>query len=227
MGGLIKLTVIRLYNIQNYDTVYILNNSANIKMSNNHEITQQRIHDLIIDGAVPIDKAFSVANADQADLVYRDVRLLLTPNDDEYVQYTATLEAAQLPYVTNDPVLGNEQVIAGVLPRDARSIPKIMRSIPSDTGLNPNDVFYLLGRSLAKMNQTSNVVPAVASISLKRILILRELGEVMWIPPMAFEAGNEQTQPRIIEQVRDQLYPEFAKFGAVALLESFERGIHV
>src|SRR3954469_19966387 len=98
----------------------------------------KKIQWLLNNGAVPTDLVFSLANDNQADLVYQDRRLLITENDKDYEKYRNILKLTDLPAIENIE-LGDDSVVVGEIPRDSRSLPQFVRSVQSEVGMNRND----------------------------------------------------------------------------------------
>lgn len=190
-----------------------------------NEQVLDRYYDLASQGAVVVEASFSVAGQGRADVIYDGRRLLITPNDEDYATYADVMQRSGLPYVANDSGLGDESVVVGLLPRDVRSFPKVMRGLQADGGVNAVSLFFEAGRSIDHMINIAKVAPAIADISISRTLVLRDRGEVLWVPPIQFETVDEETKNDLLTSMGEQLNTGYARFGAVALLRSFEQGL--
>jgi hypothetical protein len=177
-------------------------------------------------GAVTTITPFNVASKEQADLVFGGRRFLVTANDEGYRRYAELLRNAGVPYVSPSERYSTEDVVVGAIPRDARTLPQIIRGHQSERGgLRSTDVFYLAGNTLGKIATAESAIPRAGDISLGKMLVIREEEKVLLVPPLHFEGVDAEGVTRVLEAVQDQLFPEYERFGAVALLQSFERGL--
>lgn len=80
-------------------------------------------------GTERITGSFSVAYVDQGEVLFEERRLLLTPRDDLYEQYKNVLQATGLPCVDAEPHLSVGGAVIGEIPREARTMPQIIRSV--------------------------------------------------------------------------------------------------
>jgi hypothetical protein len=178
---------------------------------------------LLKHGAEAIDPAFATAGPDQAELIFANKRLLITPRDDEYATYAAVMQRAELPYPTD--TTGSPTVVIAEIPRDARTLPQVMRSKQPSGGRIIRDVFETVGQSLDRIMQAAQVSPAAGQVALRKMLILRSENEVMLMPPLAFVPVESGTKPALVDEMAAQLLPEYSRFGGEALLDAFKRGL--
>lgn len=194
-----------------------------------YEITNDpvavKIQDLLDSGAQPLNPAFSVANADQGEVVFNDRRLLVADNDDTYRRYAHVLKDAEVPYVENNPLLGNNRVIVGEIPRDARALSTIIRSVQPHNGEDVRDVFAILGREVRQIIDRKGVAPSPESVNLDRLLVVRSNLSVLLVPPVDFVPTTEDTSEALTQAIYRQLTPKYERFGSAALLASFQDGL--
>lgn len=183
------------------------------------------LRDLTAAGAVPVEDSFSVAGPNQAEVIFNQRRYLLTPKDETYARYVTEMSEAGLRYVSNDYELGNDSVVAGEISRTARAVPQVLRGNQPRRGQTINEVFYTIGRSLGILAQRRKLAPKAGVVVLQKILILRGENDIMITPPLEFEPVAEFTKQTLIEGMHSQLFPEYARFGATALITSFEKGL--
>ncbi len=168
----------------------------------------------VVDGfiqkAEELHKSFSAAGEGQGDLVYQDHRLFVTPRDKSYEQYARIMQGAGLPHIVADPELSTEQVVVGKIPRDARVIPQIIRSMPSREGATPRDVFLVLGQHLGAMATSSQTLPDAHAFHIDRVLALRNEVDVLLPPPVSFCEASSESVEAIVETVNDQLRDQHA-----------------
>jgi len=187
-------------------------------------LTQVRAGELLQEGALPVDHTFSVASAGQADLIYQDRRLLVTPHDANYERYAAVMDELNVPHIAADPLLSTEHVVVGEIPRDARIITQIMRSHQSERGMQSTDVLYRTGVLLGSLAATAEVLPEPDDLSLQRVMILRNQGAVMLVPPVRLAQLTPVSVVETLDRIQSQLLPRYARFGGAALVRSFEEG---
>lgn len=205
-----------------------------IKMSNPQSTHQKSsspavealLHDLTEAGAVPVEASFSVAGPDQAEVIFNQRRYLLTPNDEAYARYVTEMSEAGLRYVSNDSEIGNDSVVAGEISRTARAVPQVLRGNQPRGGQTINEVFYTIGQSLGILAQRRQLAPKAGLVVLQKILILRGENDIMIAPPIEFEPVTESTKQTLLEGMHSQLFPDYARFGATALINSFEKGLN-
>lgn len=184
-----------------------------------------RVQDLLDHGAVPLNPAFTVATTDEAELVYNDHRLLVCENGEGYHTYVDVMDRAALPYVANNPALGSEEVVVGEVPRDARILSTLIRSVQPHNGEDVRDVFNILGRSVKQIIDNNQVVPSPDSLDLDRILVVRTNLSVLLVPPVDFTPVTDTSTAEISAAINKQLTPKYDRFGATALLASFRDGL--
>lgn len=198
-------------------------------MSNTYEIASDpvatKVQELLNQGALPLNPAFTVATSEEAEVVYDDHRLLVCENDATYRQYVEVLSRAELPYVANNPALGSEYVVVGEIPRDARILSTLVRSVQPHNGEDVRDVFRLLGENIRQLIDREQVAPSAASVNLSRILVARANLGVLLVPPVEFIPAIGTTASDLTEALNKQLIPKYTRFGATALLASFQDGL--
>lgn len=188
-------------------------------------LVQERVDELINNGAIPVEAAFSPTVVGQGDLVYHGRRFLITPNDEAYRLYAATLERAGLPHVVNDPELGDADVVVGEISRDARVLEQVMLSVQSESGMNSRDAFRMFGQAIRRIIAADNVVPRVEDLSAKRAMILRAQAEVLLTPPLLLEPASDEAMRRLVDNLGNELVTQYGKFGAHALGIAFKEGL--
>ena len=176
-------------------------------------------------GAVPVDSSFNVAGDNQADLSLNGQRLFVTPNDERYKQYAELMSAARLPYVHNAKGYGNEDVVVGEIPGDARTLPQIIRPHQSNLGLRSSDVFFMLGRTLHRAVEANRNANLPLNFNVGKILVLRVQQEIMVMPATEQEQGPSIDQ--LLDDMESQLLPEYTRYGASLLLQKFHEGVEV
>jgi hypothetical protein len=189
----------------------------------NHHVAM-KLQELIDSGAQPVESAFSPGIPGQGDLVHQGRRLFITANDDEYQRYATILSRAGLPFIANDPVLGDEHVVVGEIDRDARLLSQIIRSRQPEGGPTRDDVFFALGSSVQRLIETGGVAPAAESLSVGRTLVLRARQQILFTPPLHFSPVTERTTPALMDAMAREL-ADYARFGGAAMLNSFGRGL--
>lgn len=185
-----------------------------------------RVVEMVQDGAALIEPSFSVASESQAEVIYKDRRYLITPNDDSYKHYVAEMEGSGLRYVKNDSELSTQDLVVGEITRTARAIPQVLRSAQPRGGQTIREVFYAIGGTFNILAQQRNVGPKVGFVILQKMLILRGENEIMIAPPVEFEPISEESKQKLIEGMQSQLLPDYANFGGAALLKAFEQGLN-
>lgn len=176
-------------------------------------------------GAVPVIRSFNVAAVGQEDIVFNEHRYLITANDENYRRYVELLSKAALPYIVNDPSLGDAEVVVGEITRDARTLPQIMRSTQSEGGMTSKDVFYRTGQMVGALATATGYIPDAKGFSINRTLILRDAAEIMLVPPVDFVPVDDDNKRQLLERVQQELWPEYARFGAIVLFNAFEQGL--
>lgn len=127
-------------------------------------------------GAEPLADAFSVASHDEAEFVYEERRFLIAPQDEHYLRYASVLMRAKAHYVGADNNFTDLQVVVGEIPRDARTLPQVMRSKQPNSGETLAGVFNSMGSMFRSIVEKSGAAPVASTVSLKNILVLREKG---------------------------------------------------
>ena len=195
----------------------------------NDEALQQavdaRISSLVDSGAEHVLKVYSVASAGQSDLIYQGRRLLVTPNNNDYKNYAAVMAESGMPYISNDPELGDEQVVVGEIPRDARLTTQIARSVYPQEGVKPSDVFWRLGQRIGTLATAHNLLPKPEDFTLTKILALRSDVDAMLVPPMHFQTSAPDAREDLKFSLRRQLEMRLSRFGGTALSQAFEKGL--
>ncbi len=187
---------------------------------------QARVEALQLAGAETTAPNFNVAEANQGDVIWGDKRWLVTPNDDGYLHYKSVMEIAGLPYIENDPDLGDELVVVGQIPRSARTIAQIIPSMqPTGGGLTSQDAFYMIGHSIHQIEARANLTPDPESLNIRRILLLREQAKILLIPTIRFVHLTNTSIDEVAESMRGQLARDYSRFGTVALVGSLQRGL--
>ena len=155
------------------------------------EAIEARVQHFLEEGGVPVDPSFRVASDGQGEVIFQERRLLITPRDKAWEEYTELLEAAGLPRITADEVLGSDEVVVGEIPRDARSLPRVMRGEQSAHGMTSVDVFRMLGTTLHSLGEHARAMPDAADLSLERILMLRHDAAILLVPPLSFSGDTD------------------------------------
>lgn len=182
------------------------------------------MNDLIESGAKQVTPSFSIAREGQGDIVYQNHRYLVTPNDDDFTRYVEIMELSELPHIVNTPELGDDNVIVGEIPRDARTVTQLIRGVQPAEGLTVSDVFYMTGQTIHAMVDKASVLPEPVNFNLDQVLMLRFQAEVM-IPPTTFVDATAENRSLLLEQVKSELWPEYERFGAVVLFDQFQKGL--
>lgn len=187
---------------------------------------QLKIAEMQSAGAQHAAPNFNVAGINQGDLVFNDSRWLVTPNDELYRRYAETMDQAGLPYIQNDPSLGSDSVIVGQFPRSARTVAQIIPSRqPTDGGLTTPDVFYLIGSSIHRIEQTTGTTPDPADLHIRRILLLREQAKILLVPTLRLLSYSSEINTETLGTLERQVSTGYAPFGTIALMRSLSRGI--
>lgn len=184
----------------------------------------EKIDQLKYAGGVDISDSFRVASETQGELLYNNKRVLITPKDEDYAAYCENAEKAHISYIHEDAELSSEEVVVAEIPRDARSFARIALMGDSPQGTSPKDAFYLLGQSVEKLADSGNL-PSPADFILNKILLIRTELEVVMVPPMHFVSASDAGKNEIVESLEKQLFPQYEKFGAAALINSFKEGL--
>ena len=185
----------------------------------------QRVHDLLAQGALPVNYSFNAARDGQGDLIFNHRRYLVTPNDEQFGTYSEIMEATSLPHVQADSRLSDAAVIFAEMPRDVRSIPQIIRSKQPTEGMNSGDVFFKIGQRLNELSVTKNVVPNPTTFSLGQLVVLRSEGDILFLPPIDFSEPTVLSKEQLVRSVRRDIQARYARFGGAALLEQFKKGL--
>jgi hypothetical protein len=186
---------------------------------------ESRMQQLLDDGALPVDPSFAIANENQGEVIFQDRRLLLTPRDELWEQYADVMGRAEVPSVAYDQSLSNDDVVVGEIPRDARALPRIMRSRQPEHGLTSMDVFRMLGATLGQVVERTHMVPQTDDLPLERILVLRNQPGILLLPTLRFVAETDETNRQLTEHVKSEL-DAYSPLGAVMLAGAFNEGLN-
>lgn len=200
------------------------------QLSNNRQPTNPQVAERLLyfqeHGAIQVADTFTAAGEDEAEFVFEGHRYIIAPRDDHYDRYVHALDTASAPFVKPDPDFSDNEVIVGVISRDARLLPQVMRSKQPKDGETLALVFKDMGRTIASIIKKSKVAPIAGSLALDRILVLRDESRVLLPPSVDFEQISDGTEDYLASQIEDQLLPVYEKFGGRALLQSFKVGLY-
>lgn len=177
-------------------------------------------------GAEKLSLSFGVAGPGQAEMVYQGRRFLLTPNDSLFASYTDTLAGNNIEHLSPDSTYSTHEVIVGEIPRDARTLPQIMRSIQPTNELTINDVFFALGKRLNDLSSERGVLPAAHDLYLKGIMLMRSRLQLLMLPPVEFLPVTEHGKEATVENIKSQLMNGYLRFNSGGLLASFTAGLY-
>jgi hypothetical protein len=197
--------------------------NKNIYNPQDHAEAVTEIHDFLLhEGALDVVEGFSIANEDQHDIVLDQHRYLVTPNNDQLNNYQNAMNDAGQPTLERSELLSVLHPLVAVfeIPRDARNLDQVAVSTDAENITNET-VYGMLGRTIGELAARSHVIPEPFSFNVHRVLYSRIKDEVILPPGTELLPYSHKADYAIEASVRNQLLPQYKKFGGMAMLGAF------
>jgi hypothetical protein len=197
--------------------------SKNIYTPQDQAEAVTEIHGFLLhEGALDVVEGFSVANEGQHDIIFDQHRYLLTPNDYQLNNYQTVMSAAGQPTLERSELLSVMHPLVAVfeIPRDARNLDQVAVSTDAETTTNET-VYRMLGRAIGELAAKGHVIPEPFSFNVHRVLFSRIKNEVILPPGTDLLPYSRELDYALEVGVRNQLLPQYKKFGGMAMLGAF------